>query len=368
MISYWEKIFYKHDFGIIGGGLSGLSTAISIKEKFPDSSIVVLEKEAIPASASTRNAGFACFGSLTELISDKEKFGRERMLDLVEKRWKGLEILKNRFKPQEIDFELKGGFELLDSSNFSCTDQLEIINYDLKDIFDSDVFSRIDFENFPFDSNYYKAIIKNDLEGQLHSGKLLRALRKMATDLGIELFYGLEVLSINEKANSVDVECQNAKSFEFDRIVLCSNAWTSQFLPEEEVKPGRGSVMISKKMDLGFEGSFHVDEGYVYFRDYDSRLIIGGARNVDFENEETFETDINPKIKDEILSICSRILPDKKIESEMWWSGIMGFGSEKYPILKKFSEHIFVIARLSGMGVALASLLGEQMSELIKKN
>jgi hypothetical protein len=53
----------------------GLWTAISIKEKYPEKSVLIIERNAVPMGASTRNAGFACFGSLTEVIADSEKMG-----------------------------------------------------------------------------------------------------------------------------------------------------------------------------------------------------------------------------------------------------------------------------------------------------
>ena len=104
--SIWElETFYrKRDVIIIGAGFTGLWTAISIKEKFPEKSVLVIERSSIPIGASTRNAGFACFGSLTEIIADVETIGWQKTLELVKMRFEGLQKIKTYFKADTIDF------------------------------------------------------------------------------------------------------------------------------------------------------------------------------------------------------------------------------------------------------------------------
>ena len=99
--SIWElETFYrKRDVIIIGAGFTGLWSAISIKEKFPEKSVLVVERSSVPIGASTRNAGFACFGSFTEIIADGEKMGWEKTLDLVKMRFDGLKKIQEYFKP-----------------------------------------------------------------------------------------------------------------------------------------------------------------------------------------------------------------------------------------------------------------------------
>src|SRR5687767_7344918 len=92
MISIWEKetFFAPQDVLIVGSGLVGLWSAFLMKRKSPDLKITILERGMIPTGASTRNAGFACFGSLSELVYDARAMGTEKMLQLVEMRYEGL--------------------------------------------------------------------------------------------------------------------------------------------------------------------------------------------------------------------------------------------------------------------------------------
>ena len=71
MISYWEKTqFLKYDLIVVGGGIVGLFTALEFLNNHPNSKIAVFDKGVFPDGASTKNAGFACFGSLSELVED----------------------------------------------------------------------------------------------------------------------------------------------------------------------------------------------------------------------------------------------------------------------------------------------------------
>ena len=71
-LSYWElkSWFMNVDFTIVGSGIVGLNCAFYLKQKYPSANILILEKGILPQRASTKNAGFACFGSLSEIIDD----------------------------------------------------------------------------------------------------------------------------------------------------------------------------------------------------------------------------------------------------------------------------------------------------------
>ena len=59
------------------------------------------------------------------------------------------------------------------------------------------------------------------------------------------------------------------------------------------------------------------------------------------------------------------ILPGTDYKIENRWSGIMGLGDTKSPIVKKVSGNIYCAVRMGGMGVALGSLTGEEAATLV---
>lgn len=59
------------------------------------------------------------------------------------------------------------------------------------------------------------------------------------------------------------------------------------------------------------------------------------------------------------------ILPGYNAEVDYWWSGIMGFGEELQPIIKQLQPGVFCAVRCNGMGVAMGSLVGEEVAEMV---
>ncbi|NIF06762.1 FAD-binding oxidoreductase [Chryseobacterium sp. Tr-659] len=368
MNSIWElETFYrKRDIIIIGAGFSGLWTAISIKEKYPDQSVLVIERNTIPLGASTRNAGFACFGSLTEIIADSRKMGWEKTLELVAMRFAGLQRIRQYFKSDEIDFELNGGYEIL--SNEEPLQYLDTVNEKLKSITGLDKTYYADQEKIKeFGLGKSPFLIENPCEGSLHSGKLLQKLLEKCYELKVEFLFGTSVKRIDETKDEIHVQLSEDLSVTADQIIYCTNAFTGQFLKEEEIIPARGQIILTEPIDgLKLRGTFHYDEGFYYFRNLGNRILLGGGRNQDFKTEETTAFETTEFLQNHLENFLKEvILPDQKFKIALRWSGIMAMGTEKTPIVKQISERQFCAVRLSGMGVALAPKIGEIVAEMI---
>ena len=134
-----------------------------------------------------------------------------------------------------------------------------------------------------------------------------------------------------------------------------------------DVAPARAQVLITKPIrNLKLKGTFHYDEGFYYFRNIDDRILLGGGRNLDLKGETTTKIDITPKIQNQLEYLLKTvIIPNQKFEIEHRWSGIMGVGSEKKPIIKHVSPNVVCAVRMGGMGVAIGSLVGKEAAELI---
>lgn len=369
MLSFWEKnSFIKFDNIVIGSGILGLSIACSIKEKNPSSSVLILERGIFPEGASTRNAGFACFGSLSEILSDFESLGEDETISLVEKRWKGITLLRKRLGDDKIGFLNYGGYELVDDKHLSSLEKIDYVNDKLRSIFSDETFKirNEKIEEFGFNRNAVKSLIYSESESQIDTGMMMSSLINYAANLGIRIINGCEVENLSEKENYVKVITGNYSgtekiSFEGKRILVCTNAFTKKLIPTMKIKPGRGQVIITKPLEgLKFKGVFHFDEGYFYFRNYENRVILGGGRNLDFVKEQTGEFELNEMIIDDLKSkLTNMILPGQEYEIDHSWSGIMGFTENKLPLIENISDRIISIVSCNGMGVALASYMGE---------
>lgn len=358
MLSFWEQTnFLKYDLIVIGGGIVGLSAAIQYKKKQPKASVLVLERGLFPTGASTKNAGFACFGSLSEILDDLEVLDEGEVLSLVEKRYRGLNAIREVFGDSVLGYQPFGGFELITENELFQLDNMDRVNSLLEPIFKKPV-----FEIFKKDLGFgpkVKTVVKNKFEGELNTGSFLNALWTMCGELGVKILTGANVEKLDLAQKEVLVLSGNNGSritFKGGKIAICTNAFTKSLFPEMDIRPGRGLVFMTETLPFAipWQGSFHYDKGYVYFRNIDNRLLLGGGRNQDFKAENTTEFGVNPKIKDYLVSIMEDVIfPGYSPKIEIEWSGIMAFGPDKRPILEKVSEDVVLAVRLGGMGVAI---------------
>ncbi len=368
-LSYWEikNWFSNVDFTIVGSGIVGLHCALNLRERFPKSKILLLEKGILPQGASTKNAGFACFGSLSEIIDDLKSHSEEEVIQLIQKRWNGLHLLRKRLGDEVIDFKPYGGYELFlknDENTYNeCLQKLPFINDILKPLFKSDVFSK-EFDRFNF-QNIHEYSIFNPYEGQIDTGNMMQALLKEAISKDILILNQAEVSSYIEKNTSVEIVV-NDYSFQTNKLLFATNGFASQ-ITNNAVKPARAQVLITEPIpNLDVRGTFHLDKGYYYFRNFEDRILLGGGRNLDFEGETTTDLSQTEKIQNKLEALLKNvILPHQEFKIAHRWSGIMGIGSHKNPIVSQLSENVYCGVRLGGMGVAIGSLIGKELAELV---
>lgn len=365
--SYWEikSWFTNIDFTIIGSGIVGLNCALQLKKTYPKANILILEKGVLPNGASTKNAGFACFGSLSEILDDLNTHTEAEVLRLINKRIKGLKLLRQTLGDQTINYQAFGGYELFtenDNLFENCLSKKDYINKLLKPIFNAEVFSLKDnIFNFKNIKNQY---IFNAFEGQIDTGKMMSALLQKVQSKGIKILNNITVQSFSENQDSVKVK---TNQFEFltSKLLIATNGFASQ-LNIQNVKPARAQVLITKPIkDLHIKGTFHLDQGYYYFRNIDNRILFGGGRNLDFKTEETTEFAQTKLIQNKLEALLkTTILPDTNFEIDHRWSGIMGVGKQKNTIVKQVSNNVFCGVRLGGMGIAIGSLIGKELADL----
>ena len=365
--SFWEKNYYEEKVRVIilGGGITGVSTAISLKEKYPECSIAIVERSSFSAGASTKNAGFSCFGSPTEIWDDIENMGLEKSMSIVQKRWAGLEMLKKRVPIGAMSYQNCGGYELFEPGkwgNSELEDRLSVLNTQMEAFIGlKQVYTARQKSGF---EKFNDKIIWNPYEGSLDPVQMMEALHHKARRLGVLFRVGMEVQEIDTTRNSITTTGGLVMPFEL--LCVCTNGFAASFFPQLNVIPVRNQVLMTKPIvNLPFQGCFHYDRGYFYFRNYGNRLLLGGGRNHDPVHETTKEFGNTPFIQQVLLDFLDRILPGFHPEVDCWWSGILGVGPEKEPIIHWVNDRVLCGVRLGGMGVALGSWMGKSLSEEI---
>lgn len=368
-LSYWEikNWFTNVDFTIVGSGIVGLHAALALREKFPTSKIIILEKGVLPQGASTKNAGFACFGSISEIIHDLKSHTEEEVIQLIQKRYLGLQLLRKNLGDAALDLKPYGGYELFlkeDELFYNeCLQKIPLINEFLKPLFKAEVFLK-QMDRFQF-GGIFEYLIFNPFEAQIDTGNMMQSLLKKAHQNDILILNNQTVSNHQEFNVGVEVET-NGITFKTNKLIFTTNGFAAQ-LTNNQVQPARAQVLITKPIpNLDIKGTFHLDEGYYYFRNINDRILLGGGRNLDFEGETTTSHDTTELIQNRLEELLKNvILPQTQFEIDHRWSGTMGIGAHKKPIVEQLSNHIYCGVRMGGMGVAIGSIIGQEVADLI---
>lgn len=371
-LSFWERDSFLNDIdvAIIGSGIVGLSTALTLRERNKLLRIAVLERGTLPEGASTRNAGFACFGSISELLDDLTNHSEDEVFGLVEQRFRGLARLRQRVGDANMNFEPFGGFEIFKNTEGTtfekCADSLTYFNKNVQSIVGRADNYQLSNRDFGF-KNVVPTTIWNTGEGQIDTGRTMTTLLRLAKENNILIFNGFKIKNISDDTEGALLETEDGWDLKVKKVVVATNGFARRLMPQLEVKPARNQVLITKPIpNFHLKGGFHYDKGYYYFRNVGNRLLFGGGRNLAVEHEMTDVFGTTDFIQNTLNQLLKEvILPEQSFKIDMWWSGILGIGDQKKPIIERVSPNVIVAVRMGGMGVAIGSLVGEEAAALV---
>jgi gamma-glutamylputrescine oxidase len=380
MYSFWEHNTFlrRADVVIIGSGIVGLSAAIRLKQRNASLRVVVVERGTLPTGASTRNAGFACFGSMTELLDDLNTSTEDEVFALAERRWRGLERLRKNVGDDVMEYKPFGGYEVFNDSAedvlafAECSAKIGDFNEKMQSITkNKNTYSIENQEIKRFGLSNTQALIKNNCEGQIDTGKMMEMLLYRAHRCDVMILNGMDLKQWEEHADEIVLEFANGMTITAEQVLVCTNGFTARLLPDLDVVAARNQVLVTEPIpNLKLEGCFHAQQGYFYARNIGNRVLLGGGRHLDKQNEYTDAFGTTETIQNALTKLLfSTFLPKsdypQPIKIAHWWSGILGVGAVKKPIVQHVSRRMAVAVRMGGMGVAIGSLVGEEGADLI---
>jgi gamma-glutamylputrescine oxidase len=333
--SFWEQKGWleERDIVIIGAGFVGLSAAIECRKNRPYVKITILEASGLNGGGSTRNAGFACFGSPSELLDDWKTIGKEKTVELVARRWEGLKWLRDEFSDESIGYEATGSLEMFTPDQAELEAEVRAflpeLNEALKGVFGEAPFTAVEKDT----------VITSPLEGILDTALLYRAVKQKALEAGVDILCGVEVLEI-VKAQAGYKLVVDGGEVEAAQVLVANNAMAAGLIEELDVKPYANRVIVTNELKgLEFHGSCHYDRGYVYFRRVGDRMLIGGGRQWgDGESEE---------VREKLLAFLrTHVKGASEAVIEYEWIGYLGIGSVRDPIVKTLAPGLHVGVRM----------------------
>lgn len=378
-LAFWEREMglTNCDVLIVGAGIVGLSAGLALRQLSDQTRITIIDRSPFSDGGSTRNAGFACFGSPRELLDDVAANGLDTMLDTVARRLRGLALLRAELGESNIGYVPSGSLELAhrgphDQFPATTPDEIGWLNARL-----APVTGRPDtFIPAPASATSgvavggAESVWFSPLEGMLETSHLILTLEQRAAQAGIIIRRGLHVSALRLQPDGTSaLDLQPAFSspgttftLRPPATLLAINGLTGSLIGDAEVERAPNDVIVTEPIDGQLPTCpIHAESGYIYARPLPSRqILIGGGRHW---------PGLSPADREErLLAWLARAIPAAaQARPAIRWTGYLGVGPSKHTRIEAIGAHTFGAWRLGGMGVATGMEVGRELAHLSRK-
>ena len=376
-LAFWERQMGLDncDVMIVGAGIVGLAAGLALRKHSDQTRITLIDRSPFSDGGSTRNAGFACFGSPRELLEDAKQQGEAAMRQTVERRLRGLALLTSELGAGAIGLEATGSLEVsLASDVHAHTTAAEI---DWLNAFLGPITGRkATFTTPPksslqgIDGERVASVWHSPLEGMLQTSALMLTLEQRAAQAGLVIRRGLQVRQMRVLADGraeLDIEpafVPPGSQFTVTpvRTLLTINGATQLLVPDADVARTPNLVLVTKPLRGPLPVCpIHAEGGYIYARPLPTgQMLVGGGRHCG----KASETEVERRL----LDWLGEIVPVARgAEVAMRWTGHLGIGSSRSTRIEQVAPHVFGAWRLGGMGVATGMMVGKELAHLSRK-
>jgi glycine/D-amino acid oxidase-like deaminating enzyme len=273
------------DLVIVGGGFTGLWTALLARQRTPNATIVVLEAGTCGAAASGRSGGF-CAPSISHGVSNAFKRWPGEAVELIRLGRQNLDELQADIQRLSLDVE----FERHGKLNVATTAwQVEALrtmqnNYQRASI----DCSWLEGESLrPYlDSPQYGVGLFEPNYALLHPAKMVRELRRACIEHGIDIFEHSPAQSLQTHPDGVMLQTDDG-SVRAAKVVLATNVFPSllprlrsTIIPIYDFALTTQPLSAAQLQAIGWQGRYGIaDSGnqFHYLRKTaDDRILWGG--------------------------------------------------------------------------------------------
>jgi len=356
------------DVAIIGGGFTGIATAVELAEKGLE--VAVLDSHEIGWGASGRNGGQVT-GSLSGDAAMRKQM-RNRLGAEVDDfiwhlRWRGHQIIEQRVARYGIACDLRRG-HLHAAMKPAHMNELRAFLEEAQARGMGDAVTLLDRAAMRqhLGSPLYLGALKNTRNLHLHPLNLCVGEARAAQALGARVFEHSEVVEIIHGPRPAVVTAQGR--IEARQVMLAGDV--HHRLERKQLKgkifPAMGGIVTTRPLgDLAhqlnpqnlavYDCRFVLD----YYRmTADGRLLFGGGANYSGKDSRDIAAELRPCIE--------RTFPRLKgVDIEFQWSCAMGIVVNRIPQLGKLSNNVWYCQGYSGHGIATSHVMGEIMANAL---
>ncbi|MCZ7536972.1 MAG: FAD-binding oxidoreductase [Acidimicrobiia bacterium] len=309
------------DVAIVGGGYTGLWTAYQLRKAEPSMKVAVIEREVIGFGASGRNGGFAMTlldMSLAHLRRNHGDAAAKAAHDAVAA---SVEEMGQAIAENDIECEWKHGGLMVVATNRG---QQQRVDRDLEaaEALGLDGFTRLSREKAQAEvhSPTYVGGLREEHCAVVHPAKLVRGLARVVEGMGVDVFEGTDIETIDESGGKLRVISPKGVMYA-DQVVLATNAWaieTPWF--QKKVVPLYTYIAMTEPLTdeqwatVGWESHCGIEDkrNYVHYyrRTLDGRILWGGSDGIiPFRGRVSPRLDRNDKILERLTGTFRRTFP-----------------------------------------------------------
>ena len=354
------------DVCIIGGGFTGLSAAIHLRER--GYSVTLLEANRLAWGASGRNGGHVGVGQRVHQDRLETMVGMEHAKQLWEIGLEANDTVASLIERFNIDCELKqGGLHV--ASKADDSDELREYAEHLQRHYnysDASYIEPAEVAQMTSGQGFHGGLLDKKCK-HLHPLKYSQGLAKAASALGAELYEHSRVLSYSEGGNvSVNTACGSVTA---RYLVLACNGYLEKLEPRTagRIMPINNFMLATEPLSEALARQLIRDDtsmsDTLFVINYwklsaDNRLLFGGGENY----TRRFPTDIKAFVRKCMLQIYPE-LADTRID--YGWGGTLAVTMNRLPDFGRLSSQVFYAHGYSGHGVPTATMAGKLLAEVI---
>jgi len=363
------KEHYEADVCIVGGGLTGVSTALDIAQK--GYSTLLLESQRIGDGASGRNGGQLVNGFGCSINTLQKCVGHDAAKQLWHMTNDFIDEIDNRIRTYNIKCDRANGY-IFAATNPLQMRSLRILQKKLSNDYqylNTSILEKEDMRSWIKTDLYYGGLIDHKC-GQIHPLNYLQGLTLAARTLGVRFFENSKAISLSF-GNRLKVQTSGG-SVSAKYVVLAGNAHliTSHRQVQRNITSVTSSIAVTaplpkelvKKLFPGNVAIADCNNILDYYRLTKDRRLIFGA-GADFLGSEP------DNIEDFIKRRIIRLFPEiKELKLDYAWNGFIASTIKKIPLLSVLNSNVYFAQGFSGHGLALTGLAGKLISEAIAGN
>lgn len=357
------------DVAIVGGGYSGLSTALALCER--GYKVCVIEANAIGWGASGRNGGQVINGLNAELGKIERQFGSDASQFVGGLLQEGGEIIRERIKKYDIQCDYREGniFTAHTKRHMVALENKKQIWNDAG-VNDLELLDRNALSKHIGSDNYCGGMIDHS-GGHLHPLNLALGEADAIESLGGIIFEQSAVTGI-EKSDDFHIVKTELARVKCRVLVLCGNAYLEGVAPEIEkrIMPVSTQIVTTKPLDEALARSILPTnmciEDTRYILDYyrltaDNRLLFGGGTVYGGRDPDDIRSKLAPNIE--------KVFPQLgKVELEFAWSGNFALSFSRVPQMGRLASRAYFAHGYSGHGITGSHLFGSILADAVDGN